>query len=118
MVFYCNDDIKQVEIDSRPSDAIAIGVRFDAPIYTTEKVMSEAGIILGDEDEESLLEDAEALLTEVDDIEVHEVVDEKSTEVDYSDLSDRQLNLLLNDALEAEDYELAARVRDELDNRK
>ena len=113
----CNDDIKKVEIDSRPSDAIAIGVRFEAPIYTTEKIMSEAGIVLGDEDEESLLEDAEALLTEAD-VEIEEVEKSTSSDVDYSELSAKQLNSLLNDALASEDYELAARLRDELDKRK
>ena len=111
----CNDDIKKVEIDSRPSDAIAIGVRFDAPIYTTEKIMAEAGIVLGDEDEESLLEDAEALLNDPDFDEIEEVISE---EMDYKDLSTKQINALMNDALASEDYELAARLRDELDKRK
>ncbi len=116
----CNDDIKEVEIDSRPSDAIAIGVRFDAPLYTTEKIMSEAGIVLGDEDEESLLDDAEALLTEADIVldDAEEVEETGLVEVDYSELSVKQLNSLMNDALESEDYELAARLRDELDKKK
>lgn len=114
----CDDDIKKVEIDSRPSDAIAIGVRFDAPIYTTEKIMSEAGIVLGDEDEESLLDEAESLLNEPEVEGEEETAVTKTAGVDYTELSVEQLNLSLNDALEAEDYELAARLRDEIEKRK
>lgn len=113
----CNDDIKKVEIDSRPSDAIAIGVRFDAPIYTTEKIMTEAGIVLGDEDEESLLEDAEALLSDAEDTESKEQ-DKPIVESNYDELSVEQLKSLMDKALQSEDYELAARLRDEIDKRK
>ena len=48
----CENDSKTVEIDARPSDAIAIGLRFNAPIYTYEKIMTDAGIILTEESEE------------------------------------------------------------------
>lgn len=48
----CSDGLKQTEIDARPSDAIAIGLRFDCPIYTYENILAEAGIVLSDEPEE------------------------------------------------------------------
>jgi uncharacterized protein len=55
-VFYskimCTDGEKEFELDARPSDAIAIGLRFGVPIYTVESVLSEAGIILSDLEEE------------------------------------------------------------------
>jgi bifunctional DNase/RNase len=55
-VFYskivCNDGDKQFDLDARPSDAIAIGLRFNVPIYTVETVLSEAGIILSDLEDE------------------------------------------------------------------
>ena len=47
----CSNGEKSIEIDARPSDAIAIGIRFDVPFYTYEAVLSEAGIILTDEEE-------------------------------------------------------------------
>lgn len=48
----CTDGIKSIEIDARPSDAIAIGLRFEVPIYTYENILSEAGIVLSDLSEE------------------------------------------------------------------
>ena len=48
----CSDGVKNVEVDARPSDAIAIGLRFSVPIYTYENILSEAGIVLTDESEE------------------------------------------------------------------
>ena len=48
----CSDGIRQVEIDARPSDAIAIGIRFDVPIYTYETILSEAGIVLNEFNDE------------------------------------------------------------------
>ncbi|MEM9982282.1 MAG: bifunctional nuclease family protein, partial [Bacteroidota bacterium] len=64
-VFYaklvCTDGAKVSEIDARPSDAIAIALRFSAPIFTQENVLSEAGIVLTDEEEEE--RETEALST-------------------------------------------------------
>ena len=48
----CSDGIRQVEIDARPSDAIAIGIRFDVPIFTYESILSEAGIVLNEFNDE------------------------------------------------------------------
>jgi len=48
----CSNGSGQIEIDARPSDAIAIGLRFEAPIYTFETILAEAGIVLSDEAEE------------------------------------------------------------------
>ena len=49
----CSDEIKSVEVDSRPSDAIAIALRFKVPIFTNEKILSEAGIVLTEEEEKA-----------------------------------------------------------------
>lgn len=57
----CTDGLKKHEIDARPSDAIAIGLRFDSPIYTYENILAEAGIVLTDEEEdEEKVEPAES----------------------------------------------------------
>ena len=53
----CKSGGKTVEIDSRPSDAIAIGLRFGSSIYTYEKILNEAGVVLSEEDEEVELDD-------------------------------------------------------------
>jgi len=110
-VFYakivCTDGSATIEIDSRPSDAIAIGLRFSVPIYTTEPIMSEAGIVLSDEDEE----EDEGLVSE----EVER--SGKSDQNRLKDFSYDRLNEMLQEALDKEDYELAARIRDELNKR-
>lgn len=100
----CTDGIKTVEIDARPSDAIAIGIRFEVPFYTYEKVLAEAGIILTD-DEEILEEET-----------IEPVPVEKEGER-LQDFSVDKLNEMLNEALAAEDYEKAAKIRDELNKR-
>lgn len=115
----CDNGMETIEIDSRPSDAIAIGIRFDAPIYTYEKIMSEAGIVLSDENED---EDISELKKPV----------EKSTSTSSSSSSSSQsksdfdklknmsmdkLNELLDKMIQSEDYEKAAKIRDEINRR-
>jgi hypothetical protein len=111
-VFYaevhCKNNSKQTIIDARPSDAIALALRFDAPIFTNEKIMSEAGIIIEDEDD--------SVESEVDDLLDHanEVVQE---EVDSNEHTLEDLNLKLAAALKNEDYEEAARIRDKINKK-
>jgi bifunctional DNase/RNase len=116
-IFYakliCNDATQQdYEIDARTSDAIALAVRFTCPIYTYEFILSSAGIILEDESLPSSSENEGELGEEVtehvsgrDDNEYHS----KSTE---------ELKTLLQTALDDEQYELASKIRDELNQRK
>jgi bifunctional DNase/RNase len=113
-VFYskimCTDGEKEFELDARPSDAIAIGLRFGVPIYTVESVLSEAGIILSDleEEEEENEEAATVKSTSTTSSSSKEPLNETSVD---------DLNKMLNDALEKEDYEKAAKIRDELNKR-
>jgi bifunctional DNase/RNase len=115
-VFYakiiCTDGRSKVEIDSRPSDAIAIGLRFNVPIYTVESIMSEAGILLSDiSTEES---SAENIPTEK---KVRKPKQTKEKDTKIENLSNEQLKTMLEEALKNEDYENAARLRDELNKR-
>ena len=96
---------KVVEIDSRPSDAIAIGIRFNAEIYTNIAVMEEAGIVVTDEFEEEL------------DTVVNEPSTEEKDPKAMKDISFDILNEMLEKALAEEDYEKAASIRDELNRR-
>jgi len=94
------------EMEARASDSIALAVRFKCPIYTFEDVMEEAGIIVDASDEESLEE---------------EITDKNTNANSPNDLSKasvENLHVLLNDALQIEDYVLAAKIRDEIDLRK
>ena len=107
----CENDNKTVEIDARPSDAIAIGLRFNAPIFTYEKIMTDAGIILTDEAEEETPEFTAEKTKE------ESKTTSKKEEVPLKDLSYDKLKELLDKALEEEDYERAATIRDELNKR-
>ncbi|HAA15497.1 MAG TPA: hypothetical protein DCE41_28855 [Cytophagales bacterium] len=110
----CSNGVDQVEIDARPSDAIAIGLRFDAEIFTYESILSEAGIVLTDEDE-----DEEASVEEeVSAVEpVKKDDDAKNPLEKLKDYPFQKLEEMLNEAIGKEDYERAAMIRDEMNRR-
>jgi bifunctional DNase/RNase len=106
-IFYaklvCDRQGEVIEIDARTSDAIAIGVRFNSPVYTYETILSSAGIQLDETDEF-------ASSPELDEVE--------STEPKgYSSMSIDELEVKLDEALTSEDYELASKIRDEINRR-
>ena len=102
----CELDGKEVEIDFRTSDAIALAVRFESPIYTYEFVLNSAGIILDDEE-----------LSENDDI-TPEINLEDITNDPAERLTLKELKKQLKNSIENEDYEAASRFRDEINKRK
>jgi bifunctional DNase/RNase len=109
-VFYakiiCSKDGKFSEIDARTSDAIAIGVRFKCPIYTFENILSTAGILLDENSE---------LVADTQSTEVAAIEKESDTGIAALDLE--ELEKHLSEAIENEDYELASRLRDEINKR-
>ncbi len=108
----CNQNGKEVEIDARTSDAIALAVRFNCPVYTFEFILSSAGIIL-DEDSDNI--DYEGGDIPEED-ELAEMVEESSK--DITKKSNSELEELLNDAIKQEDYEKASIIRDEINRRQ
>ncbi len=113
----CDNGMETVEIDSRPSDAIAIGIRFDAPIYTYEKIMSEAGIVLSDEKED---EDISELKRPVEKSSSPGSSSTPTSKSDFDKLKNMpmdKLNELLEKMIQSEDYEKAAKIRDEINRR-
>jgi bifunctional DNase/RNase len=109
-VFYskliCERDGQQTEIDSRTSDAIAIGVRFNAPIFTLGQILDEVG---GAENDTN-----EAFDFDEDDEEDH-VFSADGNE--WKDVNVDELSTKLMEAIENEDYELASKIRDEIKRR-
>lgn len=97
------------EIDARPSDAIAIAVRFSAPIFVSEEIMNEAGIVEERQKEEE--EEAQASAEEL-------VEDQGEAEPVKREPLAVELNRKLEEAINREDYEEAARIRDELSRLK
>ncbi|EAZ82730.1 bifunctional nuclease family protein [Algoriphagus machipongonensis] len=110
-VFYakikCHNESSEIEIDARPSDAIAIAIRFDSPVFCSEKVMSEASIEFSEEEnkEENLTKKPAA----------QKVRSKKDGSL--KDFSLDKLNMMLDKAISNEDYEKAARIRDEINKR-
>jgi len=112
-IFYakivCTDSLREVEVDARPSDAIAIGLRFDIPIYTYEAILSEAGIVSSSATDEEEDEEQDT---------VRETLQTKGSFKDQlRDLSFDELQRMLDDSLSKEDYEKAAKIRDEMGRR-
>ena len=104
-VFYssliCERDKIEEIIDSRTSDAVSLALRFKAPIYTHENVLEKAGVVFekGELSAQGTLDD------------------ELSDEINYTDLSNQELENAIKKAVKKEDYELAARLRDEISKR-
>ena len=103
----CSDGKKSSEIDSRTSDAIALAVRFDCPIYTYEFILATAGIVI-EGNEFVFLENIEAPSEEK----------AVTTSINFSSLTEDELKTKLKNALADEAYEKAAKIRDELSRRK
>jgi len=105
-IFYaqliCFDGRQEVIIDSRTSDSIAMAVRFNCPIYTMENIMEEAGMLLDPEEEKKIA------------IERSGKAKKPKT---FSEYSVDELTDLLEKVLESEDYEQAAKIRDEINKR-
>ena len=108
-IFYsklvCYTDNDTVDIDSRTSDAIALAVRFGCPIYTYENILESAGILM--EDNPSKKKKGEAV-----------GIEETGNRDDLSGMTLEELETLLNDVLEHEDYIRAIAIRDEIQKRK
>jgi bifunctional DNase/RNase len=109
-IFYarlvCMQDGERIEVDSRTSDALAMAVRFQCPIYTYEFILDAAGIILEEDDEEG-----EGYTTD-------EEAESARTSDSLSSFSTDALQKMLEEVLEEENYERAAKIRDEIDRRK
>lgn len=113
-IFYaklvCNGNGKIQEIDARTSDAIALAVRFKVPIYTYEFLLSSTGIVIDGDDL--------AFLDNLDASSLGPEVAPSNQPLPYSKMTDQQLEDNLIKAIEAESYETAARIRDEISKRK
>lgn len=109
LVCELNGELKQ--IDSRTSDAVALALRFNCPIYTYESILEQSGIILDNDEPSSKYDKIETNL------ELQEKKEPKTKSSSLIRLSETALQKRLNQALEKEDYELAALIRDELNRR-
>lgn len=110
-IFYskliCSTDNDTVEIDSRTSDAIALAVRFGCPIYTYENILESAGIMMEDAGGKKKKAKQEVMVEE----------DRPTGNEDLKTMTLDELNHLLNEVLDNEDYIRAIAIRDEINSR-
>lgn len=109
-VFYsyivCQMGNREEILDARPSDAVALAIRFKCPIFTTEEILEKAGVIMDDPDN-ARTRNTQTIMSESG----------NTSQTNLSNKSLDQLKKLLQKAVEAEDYEQAARIRDEMGKR-
>ena len=116
----CEKDGKTVTIDSRTSDAIAMALRFNAPVFTYESILNEVGF------ESDFKYDKKIDINEVDPFNNLEKDDDESLkEINFSsedvkleNISLIKLKVMLDMSLAKEDYEFSAKIRDEIKSRK
>ena len=114
-IFAEKKDSEVVKIDSRTSDAIALSIRFNAPIFVTKEILDEAGF-----EDDKRYSDGINLTDEnffKDNLSVSTDSKTENTK-DIKKISTRNIRKMLEKSIQNEDYELAARLRDELDFRK
>ena len=106
-IFYsqliCEKDGEILKIDSRTSDALALAVRFECPVFTYEFIMEAAGVVL-EETEEDMVKKP--------------IAKEQESTKSFTQYSTQELESMLKKVLEEENYEKAAHIRDELNRRK
>ncbi len=107
-IFYsklvCDNGIKKIELDARTSDAIALALRFQCPIYTTEEIIDRAGIIFTNDPQQQQQSPS------------HKESEKKESELHIMEIP--ELENLLNEAIGNENYEQASEIRDEIKRRK
>lgn len=117
-IFYssliCERDGVEETIDARTSDAIALALRFDAPIFTYKNILDKAGIFLGDKNQNIDIYSSDNLQKAAD---VEEEERKSSFKSEFSQMTTKKLNELLDKAVSDEDYERAAKIRDEISKR-
>lgn len=106
------------ELDGRTSDAVALAVRFGCPIYTYDFIMSSAGIVIESNDFAFLENIASTPPNDSIEEVKEEIADSKPEVSPYTSLTNEQLENTLQKAIDSERYEVAARVRDEIERRK
>jgi bifunctional DNase/RNase len=100
----CTNDEIDKEVDSRTSDAIALALRFNCPVYTYEHIMANAGIVMDDDADITKAESESEQVDPDEDMIIH--------------ASDSELQDMLHSAIENEEYEKASKIRDELKRRR
>lgn len=107
----CDRDGTEATVDARTSDAIALAIRFDSPIFTYENILEKAGIFLKLEQKDPL-----SKANQLDDF-LENILSKEDDFNDFEEFTIDELHQKLSDAVTHEEYELAAKIRDEIEKR-
>lgn len=102
------------QIDSRTSDAVALALRFNCPIFTSEEILKKAGVVLN---ENTRIDEKSIQIKKVNKKNKHKSSAEKNKEINLISISEIELKKQLKVAIEKEDYKKAASLRDEINRR-
>ena len=101
----CNNGDKEISIDSRTSDAVALALRFECPIFITDEILEKAGITINPASTDTLADKS-----------FDSILEPESSK--YDSFSEEELYKIIDESVKTEDYERAAAIRDELEKRK
>ena len=101
----CNNGDKEISIDSRTSDAVALALRFECPIFISESILEKAGITINPGESDTQ-----------DTSDVEKLFETGSTK--FESQSEEELYKMIDESVKTEDYERAAAIRDEIEKRK
>ena len=117
-IFYakliCEREGQIIEMDSRTSDAIALAVRYNAPIFAYDFILEDAGVVM----DEMIEADEDIVGVGDSDKKESNKPKKKRSAWSFEDYNLKELNKMLNDVLETENYEKAAKIRDEINKRQ
>jgi len=101
----CNNGDKEISIDSRTSDAVALALRFECPIFITDEILEKAGITINPASTDTLADKS-----------FDSILEPELSK--YDSFSEEELYKMIDESVKTEDYERAAAIRDELEKRK
>lgn len=111
-ILVCEQNGEEEVLDARTSDAVALAIRFDCPVYTYREILDKAGIILKESGQTEAPRPTRKTASSPG-----TATTSKSSKGSLKNQSMDQLHQMLDKAVKSEDYELAARIRDEIDKR-
>lgn len=121
-IYYANLVCKKgeliIDLDSRTSDALALALRFSCPIFINEDILNKVSIEDKKDTRQTIEEFEDELAEELKDLQNISLESLEDELIDFTKNTKTELNKMLDNALQNEDYELAAKIRDEISKRK
>lgn len=116
-ILVCENNGQEQVLDARTSDAVALAIRFECPVFTYKEILDKAGIILKEGQGTGKKAIPSGPSSKMEEAASETTPTPKPSSSDLKSKSADQLHKMMDEAVNNEDYELAARIRDEIDRR-